>query len=353
MAGYADIHIQHYPGTDIALLNAPMNVIIAENLYDKKFVEERTEGFEELRKAVEKYTPEFSAPIVGVEADLIREAARLYASLDPLSNIYTLGITEHTVGTENVMSVANLAMLTGNVGKESSGVNPLRGQNNVQGACDMGALPNVYPGYQAVDNPEIQRKFEKAWGVKLSSRKGLTSTDQLIGAVEGKIKALYVIGEDPMRSDPNTNQVRKSLESLEFLVCQELFMTPTTELADVIFPAAGFAEGSGTFTNSERRVQLVQEAIPPLTDTRRNSYILGEVAARMGYEMNYEDSSAIWDEIASLTPIFAGISHERIKKEGIQWPCPHKDHPGTPYLHKGKFPRGRGKFHAIENRPPF
>ncbi len=352
LAGYADIHIQHYPGTDIALLNALMNVIIAENLYDKKFVEERTEGFEELRKAVEKYTPEFSAPIVGVAADLIREAARLYASLDPVSNIYTLGITEHTVGTENVMSVANLAMLTGNVGKGSSGVNPLRGQNNVQGACDIGALPDVYPGYQAVDNPEIQRKFEKAWGVKLSPRKGLTSTDQLIGAAEGKIKALYVIGEDPMRSDPNTNQVRKALENLEFLVCQELFMTPTTELADVIFPAASFAEDSGTFTNSERRVQLVQEAIPPLADTRRNSHILGEIAARMGYEMNYGDSSEVWDEIASLTPIFAGISHERIKKEGIQWPCPDKNHPGTPYLHKGKFPRGRGKFHAIENRPP-
>ncbi len=352
LAKYADVYIQHYPGTDIALLNALMNVIIKENLYDKKFVEERTEGFEELRAVVEKYTPEFSAPIVGVDAGLIREAARLYASLNPVSNIYTLGITEHTVGTENVMSVANLAMLTGNVGKESSGVNPLRGQNNVQGACDIGVLPNVYPGYQAVDNPEIRQKFEKAWGVKLSPGKGLTTTDQLIGAVEGKMKALYIIGEDPMRSDPNINQVKKGLENLEFLVCHELFMTPTTEMADVIFPAASFAESSGTFTNSERRVQLVQEAIPPLANTRRNSHILGEVAARMGYKMSYEDSAEVWDEIASLSPIFAGISHERIRKTGIPWPCPDKDHPGTRYLHKGKFPRGRGKFHAIEDRPP-
>ena len=352
MAKFADIHIQHYPGTDIALLNCLMNVIISEGLEDKKYVESRTEDFEELKKAVAKYTPEYTAGIVGVDAELIIKAARIYATSKPASIIYTLGITEHTVGTENVMSVANLAMLTGNVGIESGGVNPLRGQNNVQGAYDMAALPNFYPGYQKVDEPADQEKFEKAWGVKLSPKPGLTLTDQLIQAREGNVKALYIIGEDPMTSDPNITHVRQAIEKLEFLVVNEIYMSPTAEMADVVLPGASFAEKTGTFTNSERRVQLINKAIEPIGNSRPDWEIVCEVATRIGYAFNYADTSEIMDEIAAVAPIYGGISHERIHKVGLQWPCPDKEHPGTKYLHKGKFSRGLGKFHGIEHKPP-
>lgn len=351
-AGYADIYIQHYPGTDIALLNCLMNVIISEGLEDKKYVKTRTEGFEELKKVVEKYTPEYTSAIVGVDAELMVEAARLYAKTKPASVLYTLGITEHTVGTENVMSVANLAMLTGNVGVESGGVNPLRGQNNVQGACDMAALPNFYVGYQRVDDVAIQEKFEKAWGISLSPKAGLTTTDQVIQAKEGKIKGLYIIGEDPLSSDPNITEVRESLEKLEFLVVHEIYMSPTAEMADVVLPGASFAEKSGTFTNSERRVQLINKAIEPIGASRADWQIVCEVAMRMGYAFKYGDTSEIMDEIARLAPIYGGISHDRIRKVGLQWPCLDKKHPGTRYLHKGKFTRGLGKFHGIEHKPP-
>ncbi|UCC23716.1 MAG: formate dehydrogenase subunit alpha [Planctomycetota bacterium] len=351
-AKYADIHIQHYPGTDIALLNCLMNTIISEGLEDKQYVKTRTEGFGELKKVVAKYTPEYTSPIVGVDADLMVKAARLYAKTKPASTLYTLGITEHTVGTENVMSVANLAMLTGNVGVESGGVNPLRGQNNVQGACDMAALPNYYVGYQKVDDPAIQEKFEKAWGTKLSPTPGLTTTDQVIQAKEGKIKGLYVIGEDPLTSDPNISEVRESLEKLEFLVVHEIYMSPTAEMADVVLPGASFAEKDGTFTNSERRVQLINKAIEPVGNSRPDWRIVCDVAARMGYPFKYKSTAEVMDEIASLAPIYGGISHDRCRKVGLQWPCLDKDHPGTKYLHKGKFTRGLGKFHGIEHRPP-
>jgi len=351
-AQYADIYIQHYPGTDIALLNCMMNVIISEGLEDKEYVRTRTEGLEELKKVVEKYTPEYTSPIVGVDAELIVKAARLYAKTRPASLVYTLGLTEHTVGTENVMSVANLAMLTGNVGVESGGVNPLRGQNNVQGACDMAALPNFYPGYQKVDDPAIQEKFEKAWGVNLSPKPGLTTTDQVIQAKAGKIKGLYIIGEDPLTSDPNITEVRQSLEKLEFLVVHEIYMSPTAELADVVLPGASFAEKTGTFTNSERRVQLINKAIEPIGQSRPDWQIVCDVATRMGYPFKYADTAEIMDEIAALAPIYGGISHDRIRKVGLQWPCPDKSHPGTKYLHKGKFTRGLGKFHGIEHKPP-
>jgi formate dehydrogenase alpha subunit len=352
MAKFADVHIQHYPGTDIALLNCLMNVIISEGLEDKKYVKNRTEGFEELKGVVAKYTPEYTAGIVGVDAELIIKAAKIYATAKPASIIYTLGITEHTVGTENVMSVANLAMLTGNVGVESGGVNPLRGQNNVQGACDMATLPNFYPGYQKVDVPAIQEKFEKAWGVKLSPKPGLTLTDQLIQAREGDIKALYIIGEDPMTSDPNITHVRQALEKLEFLVVHEIYMSPTAQMADVVLPGASFAEKTGTFTNSERRVQLINKAIEPIGNSKPDWKIVCEVANRMGYPFNYADTSEVMDEIASVAPVYGGIIHKRIRKVGLQWPCLDKEHPGTKYLHKGKFSRGLGKFHGIEHKPP-
>ena len=353
MAEVADIHLQHYPGTDIPLLNAMMNVIIGEDLHDKAFIAQCTEGFEELKNVVQKYPPARAGKITGVKSDLIIQAARLYARMKPLSNLYTLGITEHTVGTENVMSIANLAMLTGNVGRESSGVNPLRGQNNVQGACDMGALPDVYPGYQKVDSDDARRKFEKAWKAQLPSKPGLTISDMIIQARAGNVKALYIIGEDPMRSDPNEGHVREALEKLEFLVVQEIFMNKTAEFADVILPGASFAEKNGTFTNSERRVQRVRKAIEPLADSRPDWQIVCDISEQLGYPMQYTDTDEVMDEMASLTPSYAGISFERIEKEGLQWPCPDKDHPGTKYLHAGgRFTRGRGAFQAIEHRPP-
>lgn len=352
MARYADIHIQHYPGSDIALLNCLMHIIIKENLEDRIYINQRTEGFEELCKSVERYTPEYTAKITGVDKALLYKAAVTYAKAKPASIIYTLGITEHTTGTENVMSVANLSMLTGNVGVEAGGVNPLRGQCNVQGACDMGALPDVYPGYQRVTDPHIQQKFEHAWGVRLNPKPGLTTTDQLIYAREGKIKAFYIIGEDPLRSDPNIEVVKDALEKLEFLVVQEIFLSPTASIADVVLPGASFAEKEGSFTNSERRVQLIRKAIEPVGESRPDWQIVSDIATRMGYPFRYNNTSEIMDEIASLTPIYGGISHTRIQKFGIQWPCPDKSHPGTKFLHKEKFTRGLGKFNPIEHRPP-
>lgn len=352
MARYADIYIQHYPGTDIALLNCMMNVIVSEGLEDKGYIKTRTEDFEEIKKTVKRYTLEYTSPIVGVDGGLIAKAARLYAGCKPASLIYTLGLTEHTVGTENIMSVANLAMLTGNVGIESGGVNPLRGQNNVQGACDMGALPNYYPGYQKVEDAVMVERFEKAWGVKLNPKAGLTTTDQLIQARGGNIKGLYIIGEDPVTSDPNITGVRKALEKLEFLVVNEIYMSPTAEMADVVLPGASFAEKTGTFTNTERRVELVKAAIEPIGNSRPDWQIVCEIATRMGYAFDYASTAEVMDEIARLAPIYGGISHERIRKVGLQWPCPDKSHPGTKYLHKEKFTRGLGKFYGIEHRPP-
>ena len=352
MARYADIHLQHFPGTDIALLNCLMHVIIKEGLEDKDYIRKRTEGFVELKKVVEKYTPQYSEKITGVDKNLLVQAALVYATSKPASIIYTLGITEHTVGTENVMSVANLAMLCGNVGVASGGVNPLRGQCNVQGACDMAALPNVYPGYQKVKDLKIREKFEKSWGVPLSPKQGLTTTDQIIEARKGNIKALYIIGEDPARSDPNITEVEKALENLDFLVVQEIFLSPTAQMADVVFPGASFAEKDGTFTNSERRVQLIRKAIEPVAEARPDWQIVCEIATRMGYPFKYRNTACVMDEIAELAPIYGGISHKRIERVGIQWPCLDKDHPGTKFLHKDKFARGLGKFHAIEHKPP-
>ncbi|HUT28627.1 MAG TPA: formate dehydrogenase subunit alpha [Sedimentisphaerales bacterium] len=352
MAKYADIFIQHYPGTDIALLNCMMNVIIRQGLADDEFIRTRTEGYEELAKVVAKYTPEYTAPIVGVDAQLLVAAATLYATSKPAAIAYTMGITEHTVGTANVMSVANLAMLTGNVGTESAGVNPLRGQSNVQGACDVAALPNYYPGYQKVDDPAIQQKFEKAWGVKLSPTPGLTTTDMVLQAERANMKAFYIIGENPVISEPNINVVRRAMHNLEFIVIQEIYMSATAEMADIVLPGASFAEKTGTFTNTERRVQLVNKAIEPIGNSRPDWQIICDLAARMGHPFNHKDTAEVMDEIASLAPIYGGISHERIRKIGLQWPCPDKQHPGTKYLHKGKFTRGLGKFHGIEDKPP-
>lgn len=352
LAEKADIWLQHRPGTDIPLLNGLMHIIIKEGLHDKKFIEERTEGFEDLKATVETYTPKRVSEMTGVPEKLLYDAARLYATTAKAMLCYTLGITEHICGVDNVMSTANIAMLTGHLGKEGCGVNPQRGQNNVQGACDMGALPGDYPGYQKVANAEAQAKFEKAWGVKLSGKPGLTIPDMMDAAVEGTLKAMFVLGEDPVLTDPDANHIKKAFNKMDFVVVQELFMSETAKLADVILPGASFAEKDGTFTSSERRVQRVRKAIEPIGDTRPDWWIICEISKRMGYPMEYAHPEQIFNEIASLTPSYGGINYERIEHTGLQWPCPTADHPGTPVLHTKSFARGKGLFKGIEHTPP-
>jgi len=349
----ADVFMQLKPGTDIALINGMMNIILNEGWHDEKFIDSYTVDFDKMADTVRKYTPEYVEKITGVSQNLLREAARIYATHERASIFYTLGITEHICGTDNVMSLANLAMLTGNVGKINSGVNPMRGQNNVQGSCDMGALPNVYSGYQRVDNPQAQEKFEKAWHVKLSDKIGLMLPDMFDAAIAGTLKAMYVMGEDPVLSDGNAHHVRKGFEHLDFLVVQNLFMTETGKLADVILPAASFAEKDGTFTNCERRMQRVRKAIEPIGNSRPDWQIIMDLSSRMGYPMSYSHPSDIMDEIGALSPMFAGISYERIDENGLQWPVPHKLHTGSPYLHEnGNFASGRGVFKAVEHQSP-
>ena len=349
---YAAVHMRQRSGTDVALVNAMMNVILAEGLEDKAFIAERTEDFDLLRKAVEPYTPERGQSITSVPAELIVRAARLYAQAQAASIVYSMGITQHATGTDNVLSLANLAMLTGNVGKEGAGVNPLRGQNNVQGACDLAALPNVLPGYQKVDDDELRGKFAAAWGAELPAKAGLTVCEMIDAACDGRLKAIYIMGENPMISDPDVNHVEESLKKLDFLVVQDIFLTETAQLADVVLPAVSFVEKDGTFTNTERRIQRVRRVLAAPGQARVDWSITCELARRMGYQMAYDDVSAIEDEIASLTPIYAGITYDRLEKGTLQWPCTGADHPGTPYLHKDRFTRGKGKFHAVEFLPP-
>ena len=349
IAEFADNWIRPNLGTDVAWINGFMHVIIKDELYDKTFVENRTEGFEELKKTVEAYTPDHVETITGIPANDLADAARCYARAKAGSILYCMGITQHTTGTDNVKSLANLAMLCGNMGIEGGGVNPLRGQNNVQGACDMGGLPNVFTGYQAVTDEAAIEKMEAAWGVTgLSNQIGLKATDMIQKAHDGGVKALYVIGENPMVSDPDLNHAEKCLTNLEFLVVQDIFLTETARLADVVLPATCFAEKDGTFSNTERRVQRVQKAVDPPGIAWSDDRIICEIATRMAYAMAYDSSEAIMDEIRQVTPSYAGITYERIAGEGIHWPCPNVEHPGTPILHREQFSRGKGLFHAID-----
>jgi len=349
---YATLWLRQDPGTDVAWLNGLMHIIIEEDLWDKDYVEKRTEKFEELRETVRKYTPDFVEGISGIPKDRLREAAHIYASGERATILYSMGITQHTTGTDNVKSIANLAMLCGNVGIESGGVNPLRGQNNMQGACDMGALPNVLPGYQRLSDQEAAPKFEKAWGRRLPANSGLTVVETMRAAEEGKIRAMYIMGENPMISDPDLKHVEAALKKLDFLVVQDIFLTETAQLAHVVLPSVTFAEKDGTFTNTERRVQRIREAIDPIAEARPDWQIICQLASKMGYEMNYEHPSQIMEEIAKLTPSYGGIYYDRLEKEGLQWPCPNRDHPGTRYLHKDRFTRGLGLFQAVEYLPP-
>ena len=352
LAFYADIYVRHQLGTDVALINGMMNVILKEGWHDRKFVEERAEGFKEFRKVVETYTPENVEKITGVKAEDIKKMAEAYARSGSSSIIYAMGITQHTTGVDNVKSLANLAMLCGMIGRESTGVNPLRGQNNVQGACDMGGLPNVYPGYQSVSDAQIAEKFEKAWKVKLPAKPGLTVTEMLKAATAGEIKAMFILGENPMVSDADIQHVEKSLKALDFLVVQDIFLTETAQLAHVVLPGVSVAEKDGTFTNTERKVKRVRKAIEPIGMSRQDWEILCDLSNRMGYAMKYDHPSQILEEIAQLTPSYGGIYYDRIEKDGLHWPCPNRAHPGTPYLHKDRFTRGLGLFHAIEYLPP-
>jgi len=349
---FADLHLRQRCGTDVMLFNAMMNVIVAEGLQDREFIASRTEGFEEAWPAIEPCTPEAAAVVTGVPAEDLREAARLFAAAERSSIVYSMGITQHTTGTDNVLALANLAMLTGSVGRESTGVNPLRGQNNVQGACDLAALPDVLPGYQKVGDAELRGKFEKAWGVPLPARPGLTVVEMVHAAEEGKVRAMVIMGENPALSDPNANRARKAMQTLDLLVVQDLFLTETAEYADVVLPGVCFAEKDGTFTNTERRIQRVRRAVLPPAEARQDWEILCEVATRLGHPMSYGGPAEVMDEIARLTPIYGGVSYDRLKQGTLQWPCRTPDDPGTPYLHKGRFSRGLGKFHATPFREP-
>ena len=365
LANIATLYIRQRPGTDIALLNGLAHIILKEELVDDEFVAARTEGFDEWRKVVETYTPARVSEITGVPVDDLFTAARLYASNKPAAIFYAMGITQHTTGHNNVLAIANLAMLTGNIGKPGAGVNPLRGQNNVQGACDMGALPNYYTGYQRVIDDAARAKFENAWGVQLPKQVGLTVGEMLHAARDGKVKAMWIVGENVAMSDPDSHHVVEALNQLDFLVVSELFMTETAQLADVVLPAASFAEKDGTFTNTERRVQRVRKAIEPLGECRTDWEIVCDVARRVVSSSkfqvegnlkpetwNYETAEQIMNEIASLTPQYAGITYERIDAKGLQWPVPNKEHPGTPILHTQQFTRGKGLFSPVEHQEP-
>jgi len=340
-------------GTDIAWINGLMHVIIDENLQDKKFVEERTEGFETLAETVKKYTPEYVEAITGIAADDIVATARKFARARVASILYCMGITQHTCGTDNVKSLANLSMLCGHLGKPGGGVNPLRGQNNVQGACDMGGLPNVFTAYQSVTDSNTAKKYEAAWDVSgLSTTPGLVVTEMIEKAALGELKSLYIIGENPMVSDPDLNHAEKAFANLEFLVVQDIFLTETAQMADVVFPAFCFAEKDGTFSNTERRVQRVRKAVEAPGFAWDDWKILCELATRMGTPMHYESAEEIFEEIRRVTPSYSGITWDRINQTGIHWPCPTEEHPGTPILHTAQFTRGKGLFHAIEHQPP-
>ena len=354
LAKMAEGHVQLRIGTDTYLFNAMAKVIIDEGLVDQEFLDTRTEGFEELKAHVQKFTLSEAEKITGVPAELIRETAVGYASAERAGIYYTLGVTEHICGVGNVQSLCNLALLTGNLGKRAAGINPLRGQNNIQGAGDVGALPNSYPGFQSVDVPEVQAKFEKAWGVPMDPDKGITKLKALDWAVEGTLKGMWICGENTLVSDPDVHHTRHALESLDFLIVQDMFLTDTAKMADVVLPASAFTEVDGFFTNSDRRVQRLRPAAPSPGEAKPDWWIIAEIAKKIGTTVNFDYSKAeeVFDELCDLSPIYHGLSYARIDKGTLHWPVPTKDHPGTPVLHIWEFPCGLGKLQCVEYQPP-
>jgi formate dehydrogenase alpha subunit len=350
---FASLWLRHNPGADVALLMGMMRVIVEEGLLDTAFINDRCENFDAFKESLKNFNLDFVARVTNVPQDKIVEAARMFAINKPATIIYAMGITQHSHGTDNVMATANLAMLTGNIGQRSTGVNPLRGQNNVQGACDMGALPNVYPAYQAVSDPAIREKFETAWGCSLPPSPGLTLVEMIDAAYRKNIKALYLVGENPALSDPDVQHVREALARLEFLVVQDIFLSETAKFAHVVLPGASFAEKDGTFTNTERRVQRVRKAVEPIGNSQPDWWIICQVAQRLGAEgFDYGHPSNIMEEIRKLTPSYGGISYQRLENGGLQWPCPLDDHPGTPILHTNTCVRGKGRFIPLKYTPP-
>ncbi len=352
---FADMFIQHKAGSDVALLMGMARVILDEGLQDQSFIDERCEDIEALKTSLENFDLDTVEEITGVPQKQIIEAARLYATQKPSSILYCMGITQHVHGTDNVLAIANIASITGNLGKPSTGVNPLRGQSNVQGACDMGSLPNVYPGYQQVVDPTVKEKFESAWGTSLEPSAGLTHTEIFNAVHDGKIKALYLVGENPILTEANASHAKEALEKAEFLVVQDIFLHETAKLADVVLPASSFAEKDGTFTNTERRVQRVRKAIEPVGDSKPDWWIVSQIAKRLGAEgFEYSTPEQIMEEISSLVPAYGGITYSRLDKAGLQWPCPTEDHPGTPILHVEKTgtPTGKCKLVPLTYKGP-
>ncbi|MGK0466433.1 MAG: formate dehydrogenase alpha subunit [Clostridium sp.] len=348
LAENAAIYAPLAPGSNLAFINGLLNVIVSENLVNSDFVENNTEGFEEFKDSIQKYTPELVSTITGVPENTIKEIARLYAKAKTASIIYAMGITQHISGTKNVAALANLALITGQIGRESTGVNPLRGQNNVQGACDMGALPDVLPGYQSLKDENTSKKFANVWGTGYASENGMTLGEMMDGSANGSVKSLFIMAENPMLSDPNLNHVKEALENLELLVVQDIFMTETSKLAHVILPGASFIEKDGTFTNTERRVQRVRKAIDPVGSSKSDWQILCGLIKSLGGFADYSSPSDIMEEIRTLVPSYRGITYERLNDGGLQWPCTDINHSGTDFLHRGKFTRGLGKFSVNE-----
>jgi predicted molibdopterin-dependent oxidoreductase YjgC len=328
-------HLQLRPGTDVWLINAMMHVILEEGLQDEAYIREYTDDFDAVREVVSRYTPEQAELVTGVPAEDIRATAREYARERHAAIFYTLGITEHACGVNNIWSLSNLVLMTGHLGYESTGLNALRGQNNVQGLNDSGANPAYLPGYQAVDDPEVRRKFSEAWGVEVPETAGYRLDQMMSGLHDGRVRALYLVGENPAQTEPNAHHVEEGLEALEFLVSQDLFLNDTSRrYADVVLPASSFAEKDGTFTNTERRINLVRTAVPPPGNARVDREIVIEVARRLGGDWpEYPDAESVWNELADLSPNWYGIRYPRLEENGLQWPCPDLDHPGTAYLH--------------------
>jgi len=351
----ADWHLQLKPGSDVWLLNAMAHVIVTEGLENRPWIEANTENFDAVREAVLRYSPEEAEEVTGVPAPAIREVARAYASTEKAGIYYTLGITEHTCGTDNVYALSNLVLMTGHLGLRSSGMNPLRGQNNVQGANDSGASPVFYPGYQRAADPAVREKFGVAWGVEQSSTAGLNLNEMMKAMGDGRLRGLYLMGEDIVISEPNVGRVEEALNELDFVVVQDIFFNESCRFADVVLPAACFAEKEGVFTNSDRRVQLVRQAVEPPGHARPDWKILLEIMQRVGvHQPDYSGPAEIFSEMASLAPKFAGISHQRIEREGgLQWPVTSEDDSSTEYLHRDGVLRGKGLFQPVEYSPPF
>lgn len=352
MVKFSELFLKMHPGSNVALLNGIAHVIVRDGLQNDQFIAEKTEGYEAWKKSLAEFTPEFVADITGIPKDDIVAAAQLYGKSRRAGIFYTMGITQHACGTDNVRAVANLATLTGNIGREFTGVNPLRGQNNVQGASDAACMPNVYPGYQRADLPEVREKFEKAWGVSLSPQCGLTATEMINAALAGTIKAMYIMGENPVLTDPHMHHTVKALEKLDFLVVQDIFLTETAAHADVVLPAACSAEKDGTFSNTERRVQRVRKAVEPPGEAWDDLSIILELSKRMGYSMGFHTPAEVFEEFGRVWPAVSGIDYHRIAKRGIQWPCTSKEDPGTEYLYKEGFPKGKVPFVPVTYRPP-